>query len=162
MKKESLLHLAETVGAKLKERSFYLAAAESCTGGGISYWLTAIPGSSNWFDRGFITYSNNAKEQMLGVNPQTLQQHGAVSQAVAIEMAQGALKNSQAQISLATTGIAGPTGGTPKNPVGTVWIAWASIYFPAISEKHVFTGTREDVREKSIAIALEKLLTVLV
>ena len=150
--------LAATVGTRLLERGEVLATAESCTGGWVSQALTAIAGSSNWFDRGFVTYSNEAKADMLGVRRQTLVRHGAVSEPVVIEMAQGALQRSQAQWALAISGVAGPTGGTPEKPVGTVCFAWAGPDGFVACETCHFAGDREGVRHASVAHALRGLL----
>jgi nicotinamide-nucleotide amidase len=151
-------NLAFTVGQQLKKREWKLATAESCTGGGVAYYITNISGSSDWFERGFVTYSNTAKEEMLGVKFSTLQQFGAVSEPTAREMAEGALQHSHAQISVAITGIAGPTGGTPEKPVGTVWFGWAGIHFETITKLEKLTGNRMEIREKAIRIALEGVL----
>src|SRR5215212_9301448 len=117
--------LADEVGRRLKARGGMIATAESCTGGWVAQELTAIAGSSAWFDRGFVTYSNEAKQEMLGVRAETLARHGAVSEETAAEMARGALERSRGSFALAITGIAGPTGGTAAKPVGTVCFAWA-------------------------------------
>lgn len=146
---------------KLKSREWKITTVESCTGGGLAYALTEISGSSEWFERGFVTYSNLAKQEMVGVSLATLNSFGAVSAETAREMAEGALRFSQAQISVAITGIAGPTGGTPDKPIGTVHFAWAGINFETIVKKVLLTGTRTDIREKSIEIALEGLLQIL-
>lgn len=135
-----------------------LATAESCTGGGLSYWLTSVPGSSNWFERGFVTYSNEAKIEMLGVRSQTLEAHGAVSEETVTEMAKGALERSHADWSIAITGIAGPDGGTPDKPVGTVWIGIGGRNIPVIAKRMLFNGDRQEVRLASIARSLEMLL----
>src|SRR3990167_5136864 len=111
--------LAKELGTTLKPRGLLLATAESCTGGGLSYWITSVPGSSDWYERGFVTYSNAAKIEMLGVRSATLEKFGAVSEEIAREMALGALAHSKANVSIAVTGIAGPDGGTPDKPVGT-------------------------------------------
>src|SRR4030067_3796017 len=118
--------LAAQVGGLLKAHGLKLATAESCTGGGVAHAVTDVAGSSAWFERGFITYSDLAKQQMLGVSEATLKQHGAVSEAVVREMVAGALANSAAQVALAVTGIAGPDGGTPDKPGGTGWFSWGS------------------------------------
>lgn len=118
-------HLAIELGKALGQRGWLAATAESCTGGGVATAITDIAGSSGWFDRGFVTYTNEAKQQMLGVSGESLEQHGAVSEAVVLEMARGALAHSSAAISVAISGIAGPGGATPGKPVGTVWFAWA-------------------------------------
>src|SRR5215217_7935602 len=120
-----LYELAQRAGLALEERGWMVATAESCTGGWVSEAITMIPGSSAWFERGFVTYTYISKREMLGVKSETLDAHGAVSEAVVREMAQGALKASHAQVALAVSGTAGPGGGTPQKPVGTVWFAWA-------------------------------------
>lgn len=135
-----------------------LVTAESCTGGGLGYVLTSFPGSSAWYDRGFITYSNESKSQLLDVSELTLAKHGAVSEATAREMAEGALKKSEATISIAITGIAGPDGGSDDKPVGTVWIAWAKTNTPCTAECYHFSGERDMIRKQSIVKALEKLV----
>jgi len=121
----SLASLARRVGSRLKRRRLKLATAESCTGGWIAQAVTSVAGSSEWFERGFVTYSNEAKKEMLGVRAATLSRHGAVSEETAREMAAGALKRSEAHVALAVTGIAGPGGGTRKKPVGMVCFAWS-------------------------------------
>src|SRR6267378_6142195 len=125
MARDTLKTLARRVGARLKNRNLKLATAESCTGGWIAQAVTSVSGSSEWFDRGFVTYSNDAKKELLGVRARTLSRHGAVSEETAREMASGALARSRAQVALAVTGIAGPGGGTRKKPVGLVCFAWA-------------------------------------
>lgn len=150
--------LAERVGLALLERGEWLAAAESCTGGWVAQVLTAIAGSSAWFDRGFVTYSNAAKVDMLAVPETTLERHGAVSEATARAMAQGALQHSRADWSLAITGIAGPSGGTPDKPVGTVCFAWASRDGGCEAQTCRFEGDRAAVREQSVAHVLNGLL----
>jgi nicotinamide-nucleotide amidase len=161
MADDALIALAAEVGAALKRRGWMLALAESCTGGGIAEAITAVPGSSAWFDRGFVTYSNASKMDMLGVKPETLDAHGAVSEKVVREMAQGALRHSQAQVSIAVSGIAGPDGGTPEKPVGTVWLAWAVQDCEEWAECHRFDGSRLDVRYQSVFTALERVLAIL-
>lgn len=142
---------------QLKPQKIMLVTAESCTGGWVSEAITAIPGSSAWFDRGFVTYSNAAKNEMLGVKLSTLDQFGAVSEETAREMAAGALNNSHAHLSVAITGIAGPDGGTNDKPVGTVWFAWADQN-SIVATQHIFAGDRTKVREQAVVIALEGLL----
>lgn len=137
-----------------------LVTAESCTGGGVAQAVTRISGSSAWFDRGFVTYSNESKEEMLGVSPETLEQHGAVSEQTVREMADGALQYSRAQVALSVSGIAGPTGGTPEKPVGTVWFAWATNN-NVQSACHHISGDRDAVRSKSVQIALQGVLSLL-
>ena len=153
--------LAEKVAAALIARRAMLATAESCTGGWVSEVLTAIAGSSTWFERGFVTYSNAAKEEMLGVRQATLAQHGAVSEAVAEQMALGALAHSHASVALAVTGIAGPSGGSVEKPVGTVCFAWACAGGPARAETRRFPGDREAVRRQSVERALQGVLELL-
>lgn len=148
--------LAQRLGMELKNRSFLLTTAESCTGGGIGYWITSIPGSSEWYDRGFITYSNAAKMQMLTVSEKTLEQFGSVSEQTAREMAEGALNSSNATFSIATTGIAGPDGGSSLKPVGTVWIAFAAKMQETKAFMQIFSGNRETIREQTIITALSK------
>jgi nicotinamide-nucleotide amidase len=150
--------LSESVGAACCQRRLLLATAESCTGGWVSQVITHTSGSSAWFERGFVTYSNAAKIQMLGVRPETLQGFGAVSPETAAEMADGALKNSNAMISLAITGIAGPTGGSPGKPVGTVCFAWCRTGVAATAETVVFAGDREAIRRQAVVYALRGLL----
>ncbi len=149
--------LAHQVGEQFKSHGLKLITAESCTGGGLAYAITSIPGSSIWFDRGLVTYSNRSKEELLGVNPETLAAFGSVSAEVAQEMAEGALHHGPAQISIALTGIAGPDGGTLDKPVGTVWIACASKTAATQVTHYLFTGERALVREKSIETALQIL-----
>lgn len=156
--KTDLYILAAEVGRKLKAENAILATAESCTGGGIAEAITRIPGSSAWFDRAFIAYSYPAKTDMLNVQKSTLDRVGAVSEAVAREMAEGALSHSLATVALAVTGIAGPEGGTPDKPVGTVWFAWAQKNKPTISEVCLFSGDRFAVRHQTILHALTKLI----
>lgn len=153
-----LVALARQLGETLTARRALLAVAESCTGGALAQACTAIPGSSDWFERGFVSYSNLAKREMLGVKTDVLAHYGAVSEQTVRAMAQGALANSRAQCAVAVTGIAGPSGGTPDKPVGTVWFAWAADRQETVTRKHRFSGDREAVRRQSVAIALEGLL----
>lgn len=150
--------LAAELGARLLERGERLATAESCTGGWVAQVVTAIAGSSHWFDRGFVTYSNEAKAEMLGVSKKTIVRCGAVSEPVAIEMATGALQRSRAQWALAISGVAGPAGGTAEKPVGTVCFAWAGPDGLAECETCRFPGDREAVRHASVIHALQGLL----
>lgn len=156
-----LRQLAETAGERLQAAGLLLACAESCTGGFVSKLMTDIPGSSEWFDRGFITYSNQAKLDMLGVPAETVAQHGAVSEQTARAMAAGALRHSQAAITLAITGIAGPGGGRLDKPVGMVWFAWATRDGRMKSESQQFTGDRDSVRRQAVAHALKGVLSYL-
>jgi len=145
----ALSNLAAELGAALKARGYTLALAESCTGGMVAEAVTSIAGSSAWFDRGFVTYSNEAKVEMLGVSSLTLEKFGAVSEQIAIEMANGALKNSQAQMTGSITGIAGPDGGTPEKPVGTVCFAWADAHKPTSTTTKHFKGNRQEIRQQA-------------
>lgn len=155
---EELNALAADVGKTLERAHLMLATAESCTGGWVARVLTTVPGSSNWFERGFVTYSNAAKSEMLGVSAETLTRYGAVSEPVVREMAAGALARSSAQVSVAITGVAGPTGGTADKPVGTVWFAWARGGRDTRAARYRLDGDREAVRRQSVAIALRGLL----
>lgn len=150
-----LFELAEQLGRKLKANGKTIATAESCTGGWIAQTITDVPGSSAWFDRGFVTYSNAAKMQMLGVSPQTLENYGAVSSETATEMAAGALAHSDADVAVAVTGIAGPDGGTPEKPVGTVFIAWADKNGAVKVAKKQFAGNRRQIRAQTVRGAIE-------
>ena len=152
--------LAKRVGARLKADREMLVTAESCTGGWAAQAVTSVAGSSAWFDRGFVTYSNAAKQEMLGVRPQTLRVHGAVSEETAREMARGALERSAGTVAVAITGVAGPGGGSAAKPVGTVCFAW-SRGGAAHSETHRFRGGRESVRRQSVVLALEGVLKAL-
>jgi nicotinamide-nucleotide amidase len=158
MDDDSLLKLAAELGETLKQRGWILALAESCTGGMAAQFVTAIPGSSAWFDRGFVTYSNAAKLEMLGVSLFTLDKHGAVSLETAKEMALGALSHSRAHIAAAITGIAGPDGGTPQKPVGRVCFAWVDTKGTQLTETRQFEGDRDAVRRQSTYHALKGLL----
>ena len=161
MASDTIIALAELVGAKLKARGMMLATAESCTGGWVAQAVTAIAGSSDWFDRGFVTYSDAAKREMLGVSAGTLAKHGAVSEQTAREMAVGALAHSRAQVALAITGIAGPGGGSPQKPVGTVCFAWSRKDAAPIAQMRQFKGDRESVRRQSVLAALQGVLELL-
>ncbi|MGR9052728.1 MAG: CinA family protein [Gammaproteobacteria bacterium] len=156
-----IITLAERLGECLKRRGWVMAAAESCTGGGIAYAVTETPGSSAWFDRGFVTYSNEAKVEMLGVAADTLAQHGAVSAETATAMVEGALSRSLADCALAVTGIAGPTGGSAAKPVGTVFIAWLVKGEPVRVRRYAFTGGRRQVREATVKEAVLGMLLCL-
>lgn len=161
MSARAITALSQRLGAACKRRGVMVATAESCTGGGVAQAITRIAGSSEWFERGFVTYTNVAKEQMLGVSRVTLEAHGAVSQEVACEMAAGAIAFSRADASVAITGIAGPGGGTAGKPVGLVWLAWAYRGGPVQARRFVFRGDRAAVREQSVAIALQGLIDLL-
>jgi len=149
--------LCEQLADALLHRGWMMASAESCTGGVIAARCTDLSGSSQWFERGFVTYSNAAKTELVGVPATLIEQHGAVSEAVARSMATGALKYSHAQVSVAVTGIAGPTGGSVEKPVGTVWFAWA-MGEQVSSERRVFAGDRAAVREATVQHALQGLV----
>lgn len=151
--------LAYELGEVLTVKQWVATTAESCTGGGVSFAITDIPGSSVWFNRAFITYSNEAKQQMLSVSDQALTEFGAVSEAVVFEMACGALAASRADISVAISGIAGPDGGSEEKPVGTVWFAWADATGWQQTRCCLFSGSRKEVRQQAIAEALSGLIT---
>jgi nicotinamide-nucleotide amidase len=153
-----LLSLADQLGQQLRKKGQMLALAESCTGGWIAQSMTEIAGSSAWFDRGFVTYSNAAKTTMLGVHESTLQQYGAVSPQTASEMVGGALKFSDADLALAVTGIAGPGGGTAEKPIGLVFIAWQTRGQPCRCLEQHFEGDRHAVRRQAVQKALQCLL----
>ena len=148
------------ISLRLLARRHMLATAESCTGGMIAAACTDLSGSSQWFERGFVTYSNEAKAEMLAVPPGLIEEHGAVSESVARAMADGALAHSRAQVSLAVTGVAGPTGGTEAKPVGTVWFAWC-VGGETHSERQHFAGDRAAVRMATVRYALKRLLSLL-
>lgn len=157
----SFLNLANELGLALKIKNWKLATAESCTGGGLAYWITSIAGSSDWFDRGFITYSNAAKQDMLGIPSKILNDYGAVSQEIALEMAQRALSKANADVSIAITGIAGPSGGSTEKPVGTVWIAWCTPSQEPSAKQYQFQGNRAEIRDEAIHAAMSELLFLL-
>ena len=152
-----LYELAERVGQALKARGLMLVTAESCTGGWVAEAVTSIAGSSDWFERGFVTYSNASKEELLGVSADTLKEHGAVSEQTAREMAEGALARAKGTLALAITGVAGPGGGSREKPVGTVCFAWADEKKTVVETRH-FSGDRESVRRQSVLRALEGVL----
>lgn len=154
------LPLVEQLAARLLQHQWLLATAESCTGGLIAGACTDLSGSSNWFERGFVTYSNAAKTELLGVPAALIDAHGAVSEAVAHAMAEGAVKHSHAQVALAVTGVAGPTGGTAEKPVGLVWFGFA-LPSRVLTEQMHFTGDRAAVRAATVRHALTRLLELL-
>ena len=156
--RDDLDSLSRRVGDALHTRGWLLATAESCTGGGVAECVTRTAGSSAWFDRGLVTYTNEAKQELLGVRVHTLDNHGAVSEETAREMAEGALRESSAQIALAVTGVAGPGGGTTAKPVGLVCFAWARLDGPIVSTQHVFSGDRANIRKESIITALARVI----
>ncbi len=150
-----LFELAAQLGVALKAQGLMLATAESCTGGWVAQAVTAVPGSSQWFERGFVTYTYISKREMLGVSQDTLGAHGAVSEPTVREMVIGALANSHAQIAVAISGTAGPDGGTPEKPVGTVCFAWGVKNGEPKSATRHFPGDRETVRRAAVQFALE-------
>ena len=158
MDNKALEALAGRVGEALKARQLMISTAESCTGGWIGEVLTAIAGSSNYYERGFITYSNEAKQEMLGVPEQTITQHGAVSEETVCAMAAGAIAHSRAQVAVSVSGVAGPGGGSAHNPVGTVCFGWAVRDGQPQSARRRFDGDRESVRRQSVAFALQGAL----
>jgi nicotinamide-nucleotide amidase len=160
MTDKQLYELAERVGKALKVKGKMLATAESCTGGWIAQAVTAVPGSSEWFERGFVTYTYISKREMLGVNPATLEAHGAVSEQTVREMTEGALARSHAQIAVSVSGTAGPSGGTPQKPVGTVCFGWGAKDSAVQTAVQHYDGDREAVRRQAVAFALERVLAV--
>jgi len=158
---DHLLQLSQRLGEQLLQRNWRIATAESCTGGGIAAAITAIPGSSAWFEYGIVSYANAAKEKLLGVSTETLSCEGAVSEAVVIEMARGVLVLSGADIAVAVSGIAGPSGGSPEKPVGTVWFAWSSATGEVKTELKCFEGNRATVQSQAVIFALEQAYTLL-
>ena len=161
MNEDDITVMAQELARAAKRRGVMIATAESCTGGGVAEAITRVAGSSAWFDRAFVTYTNEAKREMLGVRAATLEAHGAVSEAVAREMAQGALRYSGADVTVAVTGIAGPGGGSRAKPVGTVWFAWAARNNPVQARIFRFDGDRYEVRRQAVAVALQGIVDLL-
>lgn len=157
----AILERAKQLGNLLLAQNLRCAAAESCTGGILAAAITDLPGSSQWFERGFITYSNEAKEEMLAVPADIIKSYGAVSNEAACAMADGALQHSHADISVAITGIAGPDGGSIEKPVGTVWIAWARTTQTSHAQGYLLNGDRAAIRQQAALIALEGLINIL-
>jgi len=158
---DRLSSIAERLGARLKAGGRMLATAESCTGGWIAKVLTDIPGSSEWFGYGIVSYSNQAKQELLDVPIDVLVEHGAVSEAVVRAMAEGAIRHGDADLAVSVSGIAGPDGGTEDKPVGNVWFAWATLDdqgLRSFATEHHFAGDRDDVRRQTVVVALEGLL----
>ncbi len=155
---QDIPRIAAELGIALKNRGLMVATAESCTGGGIAEAITMIPGSSAWFDCAFVTYSYEAKTAMLGIKRETLVDKGAVSEETAREMVEGAISRSRAQVAVAVTGIAGPDGGQPDKPVGTVWFAWKFPKKPIISEVCHFVGDRHAVRTQTVLHAIQRIV----
>ncbi len=153
--------LIQQLATALLRRHWTLVTAESCTGGGVAWRLTELAGSSAWLEGGFVTYSNAMKQRLLGVSAALLEQQGAVSRACVEAMAQGALANSQAQLSVAISGIAGPGGGSEEKPVGTVWIAWARADGVSQSTLFDFSGDRQSIRDQAVEKAISGLLALL-
>ena len=153
--------LAAQVGKSLQAYGYMLATAESCTGGGVARVITDVAGSSAWFERGFITYSNRSKHEVLGVTENTLERFGAVSENCVREMVAGVLRQSPAQFALAVSGIAGPGGGTVEKPVGTVWFAWGIKEGSCVARLHYLAGNRAEIRAQAVNIALTGVLELL-
>lgn len=153
-----LLQLGQRLGDHLQQRQWRIATAESCTGGGVAAAITAIPGSSAWFEYGIVSYANSAKQKLLGVNTTTLAHDGAVSEAVVIEMARGVLALAGADIAVAISGVAGPGGGSAEKPVGTVWFAWVTTKGEIKTELKCFGGDRAAVQKQAVAFALQGTL----
>jgi nicotinamide-nucleotide amidase len=151
---EPMTDIIEKVSKKLHENNLSLVSAESCTGGWVAKQMTDLAGSSSIFDRGFVTYSNQAKQDMLGVSSETLEKHGAVSEQVVIKMVEGALKNSQADIAISISGIAGPSGGTTEKPVGTVCFGWMKRGSSPVAETRLIEGDRDAIRKQAVDISL--------
>ena len=149
----------QTLASLALKKNCVLATAESCTGGLIAAAFTEVSGSSAWFDRGFVTYSNSAKQQMLGVADSVLEMHGAVSEATVIAMAEGAVARSDASVAVSVSGVAGPSGGSAEKPVGTVWIACAGDGFAAVANHFVFSGNRQSVRQQAVDCAVRLLIS---
>jgi nicotinamide-nucleotide amidase len=158
---EELVGLARELGDKLLARGWMLTTAESCTGGWVGELVTSLAGSSQWYERGFITYANAAKTEMLGVSPELLDTYGAVSEETAAAMAAGALAHSHAQAALAISGIAGPGGGTPQKPVGLVCYGWVLADGTRMSSTCRLDGDREEIRSRAVAAALRGLIELL-
>lgn len=157
MTDEQMMQLSQRLGRLLAGRGATLTTAESCTGGWVAKAITDIAGSSAWFERGFVTYSNEAKSQMIGVSPETLAAQGAVSEAVVRQMAQGALAAAGADYAVSVSGIAGPDGGSEQKPVGTVWFGFAAADGRVLAFRECFSGDREAVRRQATGYALETL-----
>lgn len=158
--KDSIVNLASQLGQVLLSKNWQISCAESCTGGGIAYAITSTAGSSEWFNRSFVTYSNEAKQQLLGVAGATLEQYGAVSSETVLEMALGTASATDAEVALSVSGIAGPGGGSDDKPVGTVWFGFR-VGNSLSSEKVIFAGDRDQVRERAIEHSLAKALEIL-
>ena len=151
---DTIDQLVQQLSELLIARGWMIATVESCTGGMISESITSKPGSSDWFERGYVTYSNDAKQELVGVSSESLRDHGAVSSAVAREMAAGGIQSSRAELAVSVTGVAGPDGGSEEKPVGTVWIAWADRNGKVVDQGYLFSGDRQQVRLASAECAL--------
>jgi nicotinamide-nucleotide amidase len=158
MVRSKILDTVQELSQALSQANVMVATAESCTGGMVAEALTALAGSSKWFERAFITYSYESKYEMLGVHPITVQEHGSVSKQCVEEMAIGALQNSHAKLTVAISGIAGPGGASVGKPVGTIWIAWAGQHMSVVSQCFHFAGNRDSIREQATLAALEGML----
>ncbi|MFP1760788.1 nicotinamide-nucleotide amidase [Lonsdalea quercina] len=158
MTEHAIFQLSEQVGERLKSRGAHVTCAESCTGGGLAKVITDVSGSSAWFDYGFVTYSNRAKEVLVGVKSETLAEYGAVSGEVVEEMASGALDKADADYAISISGVAGPDGGTPEKPAGTVWFGFAARQDKGFVRRMQFDGDRNSVRQQAVQFALETLL----
>lgn len=157
MTDSALFELSQRIGNGLGQLGATVTTAESCTGGWIAKVITDVAGSSAWFERGFVTYSNEAKHQLIGVNETTLEAYGAVSKGVVLEMAQGALAAAKADYAVSVSGIAGPDGGTPEKPVGTVWFGFADKHGRTLAKVQRFDGDRDAVRRQATEFALQSL-----
>ena len=153
-----ILHLSRRLGELLAAAGARVTTVESCTGGGVAHAITAVAGSSAWFEYGFVTYANGAKSKLVGVDPEVIRRYGAVSEPVVQQMASGALGAAGADLAVAVSGIAGPGGGTADKPVGTVWFAWARADGGVTTARRVFGGDRAAVRQQSVRLALEGLI----
>ena len=157
----NILMLANQLGEHLKAYSMKVTTAESCTGGGVAQAITMVPGSSSWFELGVVSYSNLVKQQQLDVDPAILTKHGAVSEPVVKAMVSGVLKIANADVGVAVSGIAGPGGGSPEKPVGSVWFAWQLATGISVTAYHRFTGDREAVRQQAVEVALVGLIKII-
>ena len=153
-----ILHLSRRLGELLAAAGARVTTVESCTGGGVAHAITAVAGSSAWFEYGFVTYANGAKSKLVGVDPEVIRRYGAVSEPVVQQLARGALGAAGADLAVAVSGIAGPGGGTADKPVGTVWFAWARADGGVTTARRVFGGDRAAVRQQSVRLALEGLI----
>lgn len=154
---QDLADLAQTLGEKLRQSKKLLATAESCTGGWVGKVITDVPGSSHWYDRGFITYTNESKQEILGVPAEIIRTHGAVSEQTAKAMVEGVLRQSHADVVLSITGIAGPGGGSETKPVGLVWFGWGQRAGDIQTQSHTFPGDREAIRRQAVQHSLSIL-----